>query len=107
MLWIKFGIEIPSKSEVIGRCGGDEKTECPHRTDKSGTLIFLIIIVYIFETLNIVGNMTIHSLNYMYIVYQNWIFVCVVCICTGILRANYNCIWSYQKPDLGIRTMKR
>jgi len=25
----------PSKSEVIGRCGGDEKTEWPHRTDKS------------------------------------------------------------------------
>ena len=25
MLWIKSGIENPSKSEVIGRCGGDEK----------------------------------------------------------------------------------
>ena len=24
---IKSGIENPSKSEVIGRCGGDEKTE--------------------------------------------------------------------------------
>jgi len=23
---------------VIGRCGGDEKTEWPRRTDKSGTL---------------------------------------------------------------------
>ena len=30
--------ENPSKSEVIGRCGGDEKTEWPHRTDKSRTL---------------------------------------------------------------------
>ena len=26
MLWIKSGIENPSKSEGIGRCGGDEKT---------------------------------------------------------------------------------
>ena len=26
MLWIKSGIENPSKS-VIGRCGGDEKNE--------------------------------------------------------------------------------
>jgi len=26
MLWIKSWIENPSKSEVIGRCGGDEKT---------------------------------------------------------------------------------
>ena len=25
----------PSKSEVIGRCGGDEKNEWPRRTDKS------------------------------------------------------------------------
>ena len=28
----------PSKSEVIGRCGGDEKTEWPLRTDNSRTL---------------------------------------------------------------------
>jgi len=28
----------PSKSEVIGRCGGDETTEWPHRTDKYRTL---------------------------------------------------------------------
>ena len=27
-----------SKSEVISRCGGDEKTEGPRRTDKSRTL---------------------------------------------------------------------
>jgi len=27
MKWIKSGIENPSKSEVNGRCGGDEKTE--------------------------------------------------------------------------------
>ena len=35
MKWIKSGIEIPSKSEVIGRCGGEEKNEWPRRTDKS------------------------------------------------------------------------
>ena len=29
------GIENPSKSEVIGRCGGDDKTEWPRRTDKT------------------------------------------------------------------------
>ena len=28
----------PSKSEIIGHCGGDEKTERPRRTDKSRTL---------------------------------------------------------------------
>jgi len=27
MLWIQSGTENHSKSEVIGRCGGDEKTE--------------------------------------------------------------------------------
>ena len=31
---MKYGIENPSKSEVIGRCGGDEKNEWPRRTDK-------------------------------------------------------------------------
>jgi len=25
MLWIISGVENPSKSELIGRCGGDEK----------------------------------------------------------------------------------
>ena len=34
MQWLKSGIEKPSKSEVIGRCGGDEKSEWPRRTDK-------------------------------------------------------------------------
>ena len=34
----KIWVENPSKSEVIGRCGGDEKTEWPRRTDKSQTL---------------------------------------------------------------------
>ena len=38
MLWIKSGIENPSKSGVIGRFGGDEKPEWPRRTDKSRTL---------------------------------------------------------------------
>ena len=31
-------MENPSKSEVNGRCGGDENTEWPRRTDKSRTL---------------------------------------------------------------------
>ena len=34
MSWIQSGIEHPSKSEVIGRCGGDGKTEWPRRTKK-------------------------------------------------------------------------
>ena len=38
MQWIKSGMENPSKLEVIGRCGGDEKNEWPCRTDKSRTL---------------------------------------------------------------------
>ena len=33
MYWITSGIENPSKSEVIGPCGGDENTEWPRRTD--------------------------------------------------------------------------
>jgi len=31
----KIWYRNPSKSEVIGRCGRDEKTEWPCRTDKS------------------------------------------------------------------------
>jgi len=38
MYWIKSGIENPSKPEVIDRCGGDGKTECPRITDTSRTL---------------------------------------------------------------------
>ena len=34
----KSGIENPSKTEVIGRCGGYEKNEWPRRTDKSRPL---------------------------------------------------------------------
>ena len=34
----KIWYRNPSKSEVIGRCGGDEKTEWARRTDKSRTL---------------------------------------------------------------------
>ena len=34
MSLITSGIENPSKSEVIGHCGGDEKTEWPRKTDK-------------------------------------------------------------------------
>jgi len=33
----KIWYRNPSKSEVIGRCVGDEKTEWPHRTDNSRT----------------------------------------------------------------------
>ena len=38
MLWIKYGMEDPSKSEVIGRCGDDEKNwmtpQNRHKSDK-------------------------------------------------------------------------
>ena len=37
-IW-KQNLTSNSKSEVIGRGGGDEKTEWPRRTDKSRTLI--------------------------------------------------------------------
>ena len=33
----KIWYRDPSKSEVIGCCGGDEKNEWPRRTDKSRT----------------------------------------------------------------------
>ena len=50
----------PSKSEVIGRCGGDETTEWPRKKDKSRTLKNikklkkLPVILYI-------GNVQFHS----------------------------------------------
>ena len=34
----KIWYRNPSKSEVIGHCGGDDKNEWPRRTDKSRTL---------------------------------------------------------------------
>ena len=34
----KIWYRNPTKSEVIGRCGGDEKNEWPRRTDKRRTL---------------------------------------------------------------------
>ena len=34
----KIWYRNPSKSEVIGQCGGDEKIDWPRRTDKSRTL---------------------------------------------------------------------
>jgi len=34
----KIWYRNPSKSEVIGCCGGDEKNEWPRKTDKSRTL---------------------------------------------------------------------
>ena len=34
----KIWYRNPSKSEVIGRYGGDEKIDWPRRTDKSRTL---------------------------------------------------------------------
>jgi len=34
----KIWYRNPSKMEVIGRCGRDEKTEWPRRTNKSWTL---------------------------------------------------------------------
>ena len=34
----KIWYRNPSKSEVIGHCGGDEKNEWPRRSDKSRTL---------------------------------------------------------------------
>ena len=34
----KIWYKNPSKSEVIGRYGGNEKTECPRRPDKRRTL---------------------------------------------------------------------
>ena len=38
MFWIQSAIENPSKSEVIGRCGGDEKPNDHAETAKSRTL---------------------------------------------------------------------
>ena len=38
MLWIKSGMENPSKSEVIGCCGGDEQNRMTtHNRQKAKT----------------------------------------------------------------------
>jgi len=42
---VKIWDRNTSKSKAIDHCGGDEKTEWPHRTDKSQTLNFLKISV--------------------------------------------------------------
>ena len=43
----KIWYRNPSKSEVIGRCGGDEKNEWPRRADKSRMLKNRLILVLI------------------------------------------------------------
>ena len=52
MQWIKSGIENPLKSEVIDRCGGDEKTNDDAEPTKSWTLknkkVKKIILIYTF-----------------------------------------------------------
>ena len=52
MQWIKSGIEKPLKSEVIDRCGGDEKTNDDAEPTKSWTLknniFFFFFFIYTF-----------------------------------------------------------
>ena len=69
MYWIKSGMEKPSKSEVIGRCGGDEKNEWSRRTYKSRTLKNKKIKNYLTFFWN-----RIH-LNYIHVVhpYHHWV----------------------------------
>ena len=49
----KIWYRNPSKSEVIGLCGGDEKNEWPRRTDKYRTLIKKKINLYVYTRLKI------------------------------------------------------
>ena len=49
MYWIKSGIENPSKSEIIGRRGGDEKTNDHAEQTKSLTLKHLKKSTYIYK----------------------------------------------------------
>ena len=39
----KIWYRNPSKSEVIGRCGGDEKNEWPRGTDKKSNASIYIV----------------------------------------------------------------
>ena len=59
-MWrIKSGIENPSKSEVIGRFGGDEKTEWPRRTDKSRMprrILKIVSFYYIADSTKLMRN---------------------------------------------------
>ena len=53
----KIWYRNPSKSEVIGRCGGDEQNERPRRTDKSRTLTVFGIAIYncVLQTFKIIS----------------------------------------------------
>ena len=47
LYWIKSGIENPSKSEVIGRCGGNgKKRMTSHNQQKSNEKKYQIYTVY-------------------------------------------------------------
>ena len=59
MLWIKSWIENPSKSEVIGRCGGDEKTNDhaePTKVERYFFKIQIILFVLIHMLYYIIQN---------------------------------------------------
>ena len=73
----------PSKSEVIGRCGGNEKTEWPRRTDKSQTPKKLkkIKLTYVYQTIvyimyrTVYGYLTTYHIRYQ--IYTNTVSVLV------------------------------
>ena len=52
MYWIQSGIENPSKSEVIGRCGGDEKnrmtTQNRQKSNAKKNLKKPIVLLFVF-----------------------------------------------------------
>jgi len=57
---VKIWYRNPSKSEVIGRCGEDEKPEWPRRTDKSRKirLFFLAICLFLCKLKDYIWNYT-------------------------------------------------
>ena len=107
MWWIKSGIENPSKSEVIGRCGGDGKTEWPRRTDKSRTLKkqktkkHWLTLTYLKDEDEDDGNIliiptTMFVLNYMQLVYTHFgAKVCGIRVTVALLL-NLISFWEEQ-----------
>jgi len=60
----------PSKSEVIGRCGGNEKTDWPPRTNKSWMLKKKFIHLIGVALTGDLDRRTRWSLSYCHIVYR-------------------------------------
>jgi len=75
-------MDNPLKSDVIGRCGGDEKTEWPCRTDKSRTLKKTNKKTHQRFKENVVLNNFIFSIAQYSFTWTNFLLTCNFLLCT-------------------------